>query len=100
MSESPNLEKVAELFRALGAVSRLRLLATLSSGEGTVGSLVQTTGLSQPLVSQHLRVLRSLNLVSVNRSGREAIYALSDQHVAHVINDAIAHADEAFTTTT
>lgn len=94
MNDSRNLEKVAELFRALGAVSRLRLLASLSAGEGTVGSLVQITGLSQPLVSQHLRVLRSLNLVTVNRSGREAIYALSDQHVAHVISDAIAHADE------
>ncbi|MBG6192305.1 hypothetical protein IWX64_003276 [Arthrobacter sp. CAN_A212] len=36
-----------------------------------------------------------MNLVTVTRSGRDAVYALTDEHVAHVINDAIAHTGEA-----
>jgi DNA-binding transcriptional ArsR family regulator len=46
---------------------------------------------SQPLVSQHLRVLRSSGVVVVTRRGREAHYAVADDHVTHVIEDAIAH---------
>lgn len=99
MTDDAQLEQVAELFKALSTVSRLRILTSLAGGEGSVGSLVQLTGLSQPLVSQHLRVLRSMNLVTVSRSGREAIYALTDEHVAHVIDDAIAHTVEASPTT-
>ncbi|GAA1108190.1 hypothetical protein GCM10009582_02330 [Arthrobacter flavus] len=95
MTDDEQLEQVAELFKALGAVSRLRILTALSAKEGSVGTLVATTGLSQPLVSQHLRLLRSMNLVTVSRSGREAVYALTDEHVAHVIEDAIAHTVEA-----
>ncbi|WP_459304920.1 ArsR/SmtB family transcription factor [Arthrobacter sp. Sr33] len=94
MPEDEQLEKVAELFKALGATSRLRILTSLAASEGSVGSLVQATGLSQPLVSQHLRLLRSMNLVTVTRSGRDATYALTDEHVAHVISDAIAHTGE------
>ncbi|MBG6181247.1 DNA-binding transcriptional ArsR family regulator [Arthrobacter sp. CAN_A1] len=50
--------------------------------------------MSQPLVSQHLRVLRGINIVTVNRSGRDAVYSLADDHVAHVIDDAITHTTE------
>jgi DNA-binding transcriptional ArsR family regulator len=99
MTDDEQLERVAELFKALGTVSRLRILTSLARGEGSVSSLVEATGLSQPLVSQHLRVLRSINLVTVSRSGREAFYALTDDHVAHVIDDAVAHAVEASPTT-
>lgn len=52
------------------------------------------TGLSQRLVSQHLKLLRGNNLVTVTRTGREALYALADEHVAHVIRDTIAHTRE------
>ncbi|RAD74801.1 transcriptional regulator, partial [Burkholderia multivorans] len=53
-----------------------------------------STGLSQPLVSQHLKFLRGLHLVGVNRIGREAYYSLKDDHVAHIILDALAHTVE------
>ena len=52
------------------------------------------SGLSQPLVSQHLRTLRQAGLVSSERAGKEIRYALADQHVAHVVLDAIAHVQE------
>ena len=96
MTDDAQLEQAAELFKALSTVSRLRILTSLAGGEGSVGSLVQSTGLSQPLVSQHLRVLRSMNLVTVSRSGREAIYALTDEHdVVQVALAAVKLAHEA-----
>ena len=50
--------------------------------------------MSQPLVSQHLRTLRQAGLVATVRSGKEVVYHLADQHVANLIADALAHAQE------
>ncbi|MCK1802166.1 metalloregulator ArsR/SmtB family transcription factor [Brevibacterium sp. R8603A2] len=88
------MERTAEVFKALATPSRLRILLVLSHGQSTVTNIVDITGLSQPLVSQHLKLLRGLHLVSVQRLGREAIYSLMDDHVAHIILDAMAHTTE------
>ncbi len=97
MVERADLEAAARLFKALSAPARLRLLCLLAEGSSTVSGLVERSGLSQPLVSQHLRTLRETGLVSLTRSGREAVYAVADTHVAHIVADAIDHVGEAGT---
>lgn len=59
-----------------------------------VSNLVVATGLSQPLISQQLRLLRGLDPVTVVRPGREAHYSLADNDVAHVIRDEITHTQD------
>ena len=49
---------------------------------------------SQPLVSQHLRVLRGQQLVISTVHGQFHTYQLSDEHVSHIVGDAIEHAKE------
>lgn len=88
------IERTAEVFKALAASSRLRILLVLTQGEASVTEIVDETGLSQPLVSQHLKQLRSLHLVDVDRVGREAIYSFKDAHVSHILIDALDHALE------
>jgi len=95
MADDAGLEAAADLFKALSSSSRLRLLRLLSENESTVSALVASSGLSQPLVSQHLRVLRGVGLVQVERAGREAIYSVADRHVSHIVDDAIEHSREA-----
>lgn len=94
MPEPEDLDTAADLFRVLGSASRLRLLRLLADGPTQVGTLVERSGLTQPLVSQHLRTLRLSGLVTVERDGRTAAYALADHHVAHVIDDTVAHSRE------
>ncbi|KZX21390.1 DNA-binding transcriptional ArsR family regulator [Rathayibacter tanaceti] len=89
-----DLEPAAELFKVLSSASRLRLLRALAEETSTVGRLAEVTGLSQPLVSQHLRTLRSAGLVAVERVGREAHYSVADTHVSHIVDDAVRHALE------
>lgn len=89
-----DLEPAAELFKALSSTSRLRLLQILAGGSSTVSALAADSGLSQPLVSQHLRTLRSAGLVSVERIGREAHYDVADVHVTHIVEDGVKHALE------
>jgi DNA-binding transcriptional ArsR family regulator len=48
----------------------------------------------QPLVSQHLRILKSAGVVTSERSGREVLYRLADHHLAHIVIDAVTHAGE------
>jgi len=89
-----NFDNVAALFKALSSASRLALLTEVSAQPRTVSFLVEATGLSQPLVSQHLRTLRSAGLVDVSRQGREAHYSVTDAHVTHIVADAISHVQE------
>ncbi|WP_235929123.1 ArsR/SmtB family transcription factor [Marisediminicola senii] len=83
--------EAAQLFKALSSVSRLTILRILRDGPSSVGALTEASGQSQPLVSQHLKVLRTAGLVAVTRTGREAMYSIADHHVTHVIDDAITH---------
>ena len=87
-------EAAGDLFRVLASPSRLAIGDLLADGEHVVHQLTEATGLSQPLVSQHLRVLRDARLVRRVRRGREVAYALRDEHVAHIVRDALAHARE------
>jgi len=87
-------EQAAELFKVLSSSSRLGLIGLLASRRMSVSELVEESGMSQPLVSQHLRVLRASGLVSVEREGRIARYEVADTHVTHVVDDAVAHVRE------
>lgn len=91
---SRDLDDAADLFRALSSASRLSLLQALAEGPRTVTALAATSALSQPLVSQHLRVLRAAGLVAVTRSGREATYEIADHHVTRIVEDAVGHVSE------
>jgi DNA-binding transcriptional ArsR family regulator len=78
-------ESLAESLRAVGTVSRLRLLWALLDGEQTVDELAVRAALSPSAASQQLRVLRQGRLVAVRRSGRHAHYRRYDHHVPDLL---------------
>ena len=80
--------------RSLSAPVRLAIVAELMAGPKCVHEIVDALGSPQPLVSQHLRVLRVARLVTSERRGREIAYALADEHVGQIVADAISHARE------
>ncbi|MGW0840710.1 ArsR/SmtB family transcription factor [Streptomyces sp. NPDC002787] len=88
------LQAASELLRALASPVRLGIVRELSGGGKYVHELVAALGVSQPLVSQHLRVLRTSRIVTARRQARETRYSLTDDHVAHIVLDAIRHAQE------
>ena len=87
-------EAAGELLRALSSPVRLRILTELTGGSWCVHELVQAIGVPQPLISQHLRVLRGAGVVRGDRRGREIAYSVTDDHVARIVADAISHAGE------
>lgn len=76
------IEAARRVHRALGDTNRLDLVRRLAAAPATVSELIESTSLSQPLVSWHLRRLRSAGLVSSERSGRESIYTLRTETIA------------------
>jgi ArsR family transcriptional regulator, zinc-responsive transcriptional repressor len=93
-AQRPDFEAAGELLRALAAPLRIAIVTELGDGERCVHELVDALAVSQPLVSQHLRVLRAAGVVRGQRRGREIAYALADAHVAHIVADAVSHARE------
>jgi DNA-binding transcriptional ArsR family regulator len=92
--QTRGFEAAGELLKVLAAPARLAIVTELAEQPRFVHELVAHLGMSQPLVSQHLRVLRGARLVGVERRGREAVYSLADQHVAHIVADAVQHSKE------
>lgn len=91
LAENQQTVQLAELFRALGDPSRLRIIATLIEGEKNVGTLAGLVALSESAVSHQLRTLRQLRLVRTRKQGREVYYALDDDHVADLYRRGLDH---------
>lgn len=89
------LAAAGDLLRALAAPVRIAIVLQLHESQRCVHELVAVLGVTQPLISQHLRVLKSAGVVAGERHGREVVYRLVDEHLAHIVVDAVSHAEEA-----
>ena len=87
-------DAAGELLRALAAPVRIAIVLQLHESQRCVHELVDALGVPQPLVSQHLKILKAAGVVAGERSGREVLYRLADHHLAHIVVDAVAHAGE------
>lgn len=76
-----------DALQAFADPSRRAILDRLAEGERAVGELVAALGLSQPAVSQHLRVLLDAHLVTVRRDGRRRIYRASSEGIDTIRRD-------------
>lgn len=85
---------MVELFAALAHPIRISIVYRLASAPADVGELVAWLGVTQPLVSHHLKLLREAHLVEAVKDGRRNVHSLIDDHVAHIVVDAIDHTKE------
>lgn len=92
MPSNGEWEHIGGLFRSLGSPLRVGIVVLLHERARSVNELVDALGVSQPLVSQHLRVLRSAGVANGTRQGREMIYELTNSAVSVLVADAGLHA--------
>lgn len=89
------IDDTVALFAALANGMRLKLLVALARlGPMSAGDLQRVVGGEQSAVSHQLAALRRSRLARSERRGRQIVYSLVDQHVAHIIEDALDHVDE------
>jgi DNA-binding transcriptional ArsR family regulator len=79
-----------DVYHAIAAPTRRAILDELLLGERTVGELVDSFEVSQPAISQHLKVLREAGLVTSQAAGRERRYQLNAARLREVY-DWIGH---------
>ncbi|HEX7660507.1 MAG TPA: metalloregulator ArsR/SmtB family transcription factor [Pseudonocardiaceae bacterium] len=88
------LAAAGDLLRALAAPVRIAIVLQLREADRCVHELVSALGVAQPLISQHLRILKAAGIVAGQRHGREVVYTLVDDHLAHIVLDAVTHVEE------
>jgi DNA-binding transcriptional ArsR family regulator len=82
---------VAERMQMLAAPSRILILGHLKHGPSSVSGIADAVEMEASAVSHQLRALRHLGLVVGERRGKHVIYALHDDHVAELLDQAIFH---------
>jgi len=88
------INRTAEMFRALGDPSRLRLMELLFNDRHCVSELAEETGESMSTISQRLKILCQAGLVKRQRSGKHIYYSLADHHVFELLENAFEHTIE------
>jgi ArsR family transcriptional regulator, nickel/cobalt-responsive transcriptional repressor len=84
---------VADTMQALATPSRVRILGRLRNGPESVSALAEAVAMEPSAVSHQLRLLRHLGFVTGRRDGRRVVYDLYDDHVAHLLDEAISHVE-------
>jgi DNA-binding transcriptional ArsR family regulator len=91
--DAASAAQVAQTMQALAAPSRLLILSRLRREPCSVTRLAADIGMEQSAVSHQLRMLRHLGLVAGTRNGKTTVYALYDDHVARLLDEAVYHSE-------
>ena len=81
-----DIERFADVLKALASPARLRIVNILAGGEHTVTEICSISGLKQSLVSQQLKILRLSNIVIGRKKVPHVYYSLKDRNVIRMLN--------------
>ena len=84
---------LAETFRVLGDLTRVRILMALVGSESCVRDLAEGLDLTDSAVSHQLRILRNSRLVKFRKDGKNALYSISDEHVTTIFREGLEHVE-------
>lgn len=85
---------LAELFKALGDTTRVKILFSLMNRELCVCDLSAVINVSESAVSHQLKILRTLRLVKFRREGKSMYYSLADDHIIKLFTQGLEHVTE------
>lgn len=94
MPEDEILYDLADLFKVFADTTRIRILYALMDTELCVAHIAERIGATQSAVSHQLRILKQARLVKFQRSGKNVIYALADDHVFTMLAQGMEHVCE------
>lgn len=81
------MQKLAKFIKVISDSNRLTIIKAIGSAAPSVTEIINSTGLSQTLVSFHLRILRKAGLVSSRREGPFIYYSLSDPAILGTLDN-------------
>ena len=81
------MKELAQYIKILGDASRLSIIKAIGSESRSVTEIINLTGLSQTLVSFHLRTLRDAGVVSTRKDGPFIYYSLSNLALLDILEE-------------
>lgn len=79
-------EDAEQFLKQLSNKTRLMVLCSLLDGERSVTELLENVPVTQPVLSQHLALLRDAQLVDTRRAGQTIYYRLADERIKQTMN--------------
>lgn len=89
MPQTEDFSTVASLFKLLADTTRLRIFWILCHKEDCILHLAELLEISSPAISHHIQLLKSSNLLTARKDGREVYYKAADTEVCHLLHRAI-----------
>ena len=83
-------EEINKFGKGVGNETRYRIIEALLGGSKTVNELVGLVNLSQPAVSQHLKSLKSYNLVTDEKRGQEVWYSVNAEYTIKLLKSLVS----------
>ena len=81
------LEKAAEIMRAISHPLRMKILAFIDKNKTVhVNKIYNTLGLEQSITSQHLRILRAVDIVKTKREGKFIFYSINYDKINKILS--------------
>lgn len=85
------LSHVANLFKVLGDLTRIKIITVLRGNEMCVCDLAVCLNMTQSAISHQLRVLKQARLVRARRDGKIMYYSLDDEHIDNILDMGFDH---------
>jgi ArsR family transcriptional regulator len=74
---------MASVFKALSDPTRLQIISLLTESQNLcVNVIAEKTGMSQPAISQHLKVLKNAGFLNARKMGMHVHYSINQQKAA------------------
>ncbi|MBQ7499863.1 MAG: winged helix-turn-helix transcriptional regulator [Clostridia bacterium] len=86
--------ELADFMSMFADSSRLKILAELLTAPLCVNHICKRTGMTQSAVSHQLATLRRADIVRADRSGKNVVYSIADEHIGMILSTAVAHIEE------
>jgi len=85
------LIELSNIYKAIGEVSRLKIIHALMQSDLCVYHISEITGQKQSLTSHQLSILKSNKIIKSKREGQMIIYSIADEHIKSIINMSLEH---------
>lgn len=85
------LFKLTQFYKVFSDETRLRILMVLSSDKKNVSSIASSLNMTTSSISHQLKHLRLLDLVKIEKAGKEVFYSLKDDHIDSILKFGVEH---------
>ncbi|MBO5954591.1 MAG: winged helix-turn-helix transcriptional regulator [Clostridia bacterium] len=89
MPSKANLKSMTNFFYAFSDNTRLKIIMLLSIKPLCVGEITKVLDINQTTISHQLKILKSLNIVSCDRAGKNIIYYIKNGGIEQVLNASV-----------